>query len=84
MKIETLYRYERNSGEITVSPQKPEDKEYTEMYRLIAGDGMILANGEIQTPCIDVDSAEGWTEIDKPEEEEVYPVADINNNGDMD
>ena len=65
MKIETLYRYERNTGKITVSPKKPEDKLYTEVYRLIADDGMILTNGEITTPCIDVDSTEGWTEIEE-------------------
>ena len=65
MKIETLYRYERNTGKITVSPKKPEDKPYTEVYRLIADLGMVLTNGEIQTPCIDVDSAEGWTEIEE-------------------
>lgn len=69
MKIETLYRYERNTGKITVSPKKPEDKPYTEVYRLIADDGMILTNGEITTPCIDVDSTEGWTEIEEPKTE---------------
>lgn len=64
MKIETLYRYERKSGKVTVSPKMPEDRPYTEVYRLIADDGMILTNGEIQTPCIDVNSTDGWTEIE--------------------
>ena len=67
MKIETLYRYKRNTGKITVSPKMPENKPYTEVYRLIADDGMILTNGEIQTPCIDVDSTDGWTEITETE-----------------
>lgn len=63
MKNEIIYRYKRNTGKITVSPKKPEDRPYTEVYRLIADDGMVLTNGEIQTPMIDVDSTEGWTEI---------------------
>ena len=63
MKIEIIYRYKRNTGKITVSPKMPEDRPYTEVYRLIADDGMVLTNGEIQTPMIDVDSTEGWTEI---------------------
>ena len=48
---------------MTISPKKPDGKEYTEVYRLYADLGMILTNGEIQTPMIDVDSIEGWTEI---------------------
>ena len=68
MKTEILYRYKRNSGKMTVSPKKPTDRPYTEVYRLIADLGMILTNGEITTPCIDVDSTEGWTEIEEPKE----------------
>lgn len=64
MQIVTLYRYEREAGKITVSPIKPEDKPYTEKIRLIADEGMVLTNGEIQTPCIDIDSTDGWTEIE--------------------
>ena len=40
MTIKTLYKYEREGGKITVSPIMPEDKPYTEMYRLIADEGM--------------------------------------------
>jgi hypothetical protein len=68
MEVITLYRYEREPGKITVSPIKP-NAEYTEMYRLIADEGKILTDGEIETGCIDVHSTEGWTEIDAPEEE---------------
>lgn len=69
MKIETLYRYQRQSGKTTVSPIQPTDKPFTEVYRLIADLGKVLTNGETQTPCVDVDSTEGWTEIDEPVEE---------------
>lgn len=66
----TLYKYTRADGGTTVSPVKPEC-EYTEMVRLVADEGKALTNGETVTSCVDTDSAEGWTEIDAPEEEEV-------------
>ena len=59
----TIYRYLRESGGVTVSPEKP-DCEYTEMHRLIADDNKLLTNGEITTCCIDVESADGWYEIE--------------------
>ena len=66
MQTITLYKYERECGGITVSPAKP-DTEYTEMVRLFADEGKLLTNGDITTPCIDVDSLEGWSEIDDPD-----------------
>lgn len=69
MEIKTLYRYEREPGKITVSTEKP-DVEYTEVFRLIADEGKILTNGETETYCIDVNSPDGWTEIDAPIEED--------------
>ena len=69
MKIITLYRYERGNGGVTVSPIKP-DVDYTEMYRLVADEGKALTkDGVNATTCIDVESAEGWYEVDAPEEE---------------
>ena len=65
----TLYRYEREDGGLTVSPVKPEC-EYTEMYRLIADEGMELVKGDIHTCCIDTDDVEGWEEVELPEEKE--------------
>jgi hypothetical protein len=69
MQIIPLYKYEREDGGTTVSPIKPENTEYTEMYRLVADEGKILTNGERQTSCADVESVDGWEEIDNPEEE---------------
>lgn len=57
----TLYRYTRPDGGVTVSPIKP-DCEYTEMFRLVADEGMILRKGDVVTSCIDTDSADGWVE----------------------
>ncbi len=66
MRIVPLYRFKRPNGGITVSPIKP-DCEYTEKVRLIADEGKALTkDGENLTPCVDTDTAEGWTEIDDP------------------
>ena len=69
MQIIKLYKYEREDGGITVSPNKP-DVEYTEMYRLIADEGKVLTkDGENFTPCADVESIDGWYEVDEEPEE---------------
>lgn len=68
MQIITLYKYKRADGGTTISPVKPEG-EYTEMVRLVADEGKALTNGETVTSCVDTDTAEGWTEIDEPEDE---------------
>ena len=68
MQTIALYKYRREDGGVTVSPIKP-DVEYTEMYRLVADEGKVLTNGETLTTCADVESADGWSEIDVPEGE---------------
>ena len=67
MQTIALYKYQREDGGVTVSPIKP-DVEYAEMYRLVADESKALTNGIITTPCVDVESIEGWSEIDAPEE----------------
>jgi hypothetical protein len=64
----TLYKYKRADGGVTVSPNKP-NTEYTEMLRILADEGKVLVKGGITTTCIDVVSAEGWSEIDEVKEE---------------
>lgn len=65
----TLYRYTRPEGGVTVSPVKPEG-EYTELYRLIADEGMVLTDGTNITACTDTDTPDVWSEIPAPEEPE--------------
>ena len=67
MKAIPLYKFIRPDGGVTVSPIKP-DGEYSEMFRLVADEGMILKNGDVETTCTDVLSADGWEEIEAPEE----------------
>ncbi len=70
MQIKTLYKTIRTDGGVTVSPDKPESGEYTEMLRLVADEGKLLTqNGIDTTPCVDVDFTDGWYEVDAPEEE---------------
>lgn len=70
MQIIPLYKYERPNGGITVSPVKPENIEYTEMYRLVADEGKALTKDGVNlTTCADVESIDGWYEVDIPEEE---------------
>ena len=66
MEIKPLYRFLREDGGITESPDKPDGAEYTIRFRLIASDGKLLTDGTAETFCIDVESADGWTEIDAP------------------
>lgn len=69
MQIRTLYKTVRTDDGVTVSPKRPESGEYTEMLRLVADEGKLLTvNGIDTTPCVDVESTDGWYEVDAPEE----------------
>ena len=65
MQIITLYRYKREGGGITVSPEKP-DCEYTTLFRLVADEGMVLSKGDVIAECIDTVDVEEWVEIEAP------------------
>lgn len=68
MKIKPLYKYKRPDGGITVSPVKPEG-EYEENFRLIAEEGMALTQDGVNFfACVDVDSTDGWEEVEHQEE----------------
>lgn len=64
MTIITLYKYTREDGGTTTSPNKP-DCEYTELSRVVADKDKILVLPDgTRAVCTDVESAEGITEID--------------------
>ena len=66
MIVKELYCYEREVGKVTVSTEKPEG-DYSLRFRLIADENKELTkDGENFTGCIDVDSTEGWYEVDRP------------------
>ena len=72
MEIKPLYRFLREDGGVTDSPDKPDGADYTTRYRLIASDGKLLTDGITETFCIDVDSVDGWAEIDSTIEGSEY------------
>ena len=63
MIIKTLYRVQRADGGIDVTPNKPNHNDYTETYRVIADDGMVLTDGVITCGCVDTDEPSKFTEI---------------------
>ena len=70
MQVKTLYKTIRPDGGVTISPDKPESGDYTELFRLIADEGKLLTvNGSDTTPCANVETADGWFEVDAPEDE---------------
>lgn len=66
MQILSLYRYTRPDGGVTVSTVKP-DTEYTELTRLVAGEGMVLTDGTTVTSCTDTDNPGAWNEVEDTE-----------------
>ena len=67
MEIRILYRYEREDGKITVSPEKP-SVPYEELYRVVAEEEKyVTLDGENTYSVIDTEIKDGWFEIDAPE-----------------
>ena len=78
MQTITLYRYSRADGGVTVSPVKP-DTDYTELYRLVADEGMVLTDGESFTSCTDTANPELWSEVVDTENTETATEEDYQN-----
>lgn len=76
MSTNTLYIYDRTNKKgkkvTTYSlTQNPALGTLTgTIFRLIAGPGMVLTDGNVLTSCIDTDTPEQWQEIPEPEGEE--------------
>lgn len=62
MKKIILYRYNRPDGGVSVSVEKP-DGEYSELFRLVADEGMMLTDGVNITACTDTTDPNKWQEI---------------------
>lgn len=66
MLIKELYKTHRPDGGVDVSPLQP-DGDYELLYRVIADEGKLVTdNGEGLYYCVDVESADGWYEVDDP------------------
>lgn len=68
MQIINLYRVIRPDGGVTVTPNKPDSYEKV-MYRIVADEGKELVNGNMRTSCADVESTDGWVEVEAQSEE---------------
>lgn len=65
MQIINLYKYQRDDGGFDIGPNEPQDRDYTQMYRLLADEGKMLTDGtDFRTYCIDVEDVSEWSEID--------------------
>lgn len=62
MRKIVLYRYTRTDGGVTVSIEKP-DSDYTELYRLVADEGMAMTDGFVIADCIDTNDPSAWSEV---------------------
>ena len=69
MTITALYRYERDEGVITVSPQKPDNVPCTSLYRIVADEHKLITDGIRTAPVIDTENPNGWEEIPAPKDE---------------
>ena len=66
MLIKELYKTHRPDGGVDVSPIQP-DGDYELLHRVIADEGKLVTdNGEDLYYCVDVESADGWYEVNDP------------------
>lgn len=66
MQVINVYKYVRPDGGVTVSPVEP-TCEYTRMVRLVADEDKALTlDGTSLTISADVNSTDGWYEVDAP------------------
>ena len=71
MNTRVLYKYTRENGGITVSLNKPKG-EYSELVRIVADDNKrITKDGENLYTVIDQETADGWYEVDAPEDQPI-------------
>lgn len=69
MNIVALYRYENESGSVSITPEKRNEEDIEYQYRLIADEGKLITDGENTFLCIDTNNVSQYFEIDKPVDE---------------
>ena len=69
MQKVNLYRYNDANGVVTISPNKRAETDVPNGLRLVADEGMLLTDGNTETPVVDItfDEESNWHEI--PDEE---------------
>ena len=78
MQIVNLYRYEHESGVVTITPTPKAETDTPSRLRLIADEGMILTDGNTKTPVVDImpDDADNWHEVTEEEKEQELNIDD--------
>ena len=71
MKKINLYRYEDANGVVVITPTPRAETDTPSRIRLIANEGYILMNDEIETAAIDVmlDEVDSWSEKEFSEDQ---------------
>jgi hypothetical protein len=65
MQKVNLYRYEDENGVVTITPTPRTETDTPSRLRLVADEGMILTDGNTETPVVDIlpEQADNWHEI---------------------
>lgn len=68
MRTTTIYKHLLPEGVVIVSLTPPRNKNipYHTGVRLQAEEGMLLTDGKRLAVCIDVETADGWNEVENP------------------
>ncbi len=83
MQKVNLYRYEDENGVVTITPNPRTETDIPSRLRLVADEGMLLTDGNTETPVIDIlpEEAENWHEITDKEAEKLQYI-DFSEGGD--
>ena len=78
-----LYRYEDENGVVTITPNARVETDTPSRLRLVADEGMLLTDGNTETPVVDIlfHKADNWHEITDEEAEKLQNI-DFSEGGD--
>ena len=78
MQRVNLYRYEDENGVVTITPTPRTETDVPSRLRLVADEGMLLTDGNTETPAKDVmpDEKDNWHEI-TDEEAQVLQESEV-------
>jgi hypothetical protein len=68
-----LYRYEEKNGAIRITPTPANENDSPSRLRLVAEEDMVLTDGIVNTPVIDIffEEEDNWWEIINSTEKEI-------------
>ena len=78
MQKVNLYRYEDENGVVTITPTPRTETDTPSRLRLVADKGMLLTDGNTETPVVDIlpEEASNWHEIPDEQAEELLKEGD--------